>query len=78
MPCPEFTQLAAQVESKRQAYAYVRLNEGRVHVSKERYDELVKEAYAGMVLAIRESVRHKANCSLCKRESAEMREALSE
>ena len=78
MPCQEYNQLMGQVESKRQAYAYVRLNEGRVHVSQERYGELVKEAYAGMVLAIKESGWHKFNCPICKRDSAELGKAIAE
>ena len=68
MPCPEFQQLAAAVESKRQAYTYIRLQESKVALSKARYDELVREAYAGLTEAIKDSLRHQKGCALCRRE----------
>ena len=70
MPCPEYTRLAALSESKRQAYVYIRLNEGKVHVSKSRYDELVKEGYAAMTTAMKDLGWHERNCSVCKQEQA--------
>jgi hypothetical protein len=66
MPCPEYTRLASQFESRRQAYAYIRLNEGKVRVSKQRYGELVKEGYTAMTSAIKDLGWHEMNCSVCK------------
>ena len=50
---PEYMRLAGLSESKRRAYAYIRFDEGKVRVSKRRYDELVKEGYAAMTSAIK-------------------------
>jgi len=58
------------VENKRQAYAYIRLNEGRVHVSKRRYDELVSEGYTAMTDAMKECGWHRMNCLVCKTSSS--------
>ena len=71
MFCPEYMRLAGLSESKRKAYAYIRLNEGKVRLSERRYDELVKEGYAAMTAAIKELGWHKMNCSVCKDESEE-------
>jgi hypothetical protein len=71
MFCPEYMRLAGLSESKRKAYAYIRLNEGKVRLSERRYDELVKEEYAAMTAAIRDLGWHKMNCSVCKDESVE-------
>jgi hypothetical protein len=71
MFCPEYMRLAGLSESKRKAYAYIRLNEGKVRLSERRYDELVKEGYAAMTAAIRDLGWHKMNCSVCKDQSAE-------
>jgi hypothetical protein len=68
MPCDEFNRLAGICESKRQAYTYIRLNEGKVHVSKDRYDELVKEAYAGLTGAIKDLGWHRMKCTICQKE----------
>jgi len=68
MTCPEYTRLAALIESKRQAYTYIRLNEGKVHVSKSRYDELVKEGYAALTAAIKDLGWHQRNCAVCRNE----------
>jgi hypothetical protein len=70
MTCPEYTRLAGLVEKKRQAYAYIRLNEGKVHVSKLRYDELVNEGYSAMKEAMKEFGSHRLNCPVCKRDAA--------
>ena len=67
MECPEYTRLAGLIEKRRQAYAYIRLNEGRVHVSKARYEELVNEGYVSMKEAIKECARHGMNCPVCKK-----------
>jgi hypothetical protein len=71
MFCPEYMRLAGLSEGKRKAYAYIRLNEGKVRLSERRYDELVKEEYAAMTAAIRDLGWHKMNCSVCKDESVE-------
>jgi hypothetical protein len=71
MFCPEYVRLAGLSESKRKAYAYIRLNEGKVRLSERRYDELVKEGYAGMTAAIKDLGWHKINCSVCKNQSVE-------
>jgi hypothetical protein len=70
MPCPEFMRLAGVSERKRQAYAYIRLNEGKVGFSKERYDELVKEGYTAMTAAMKDLGWHEMKCSACKNQSA--------
>ncbi len=75
MPCDDFTRLAGICESKRQAYTYIRLNEGKVHVSKDRYDELVKEAYAGLTAAIKNLGWHRMKCSFCLKELGKNGEA---
>jgi len=69
MVCPEYMRLAGLSESKRRAYAYIRFNEGKVRVSKRRYDELVKEGYAAMTGAIKDLGWHEMNCSICKNQS---------
>ena len=66
MSCPEYTRLAGLSESKRKAYAYIRFNEGKVGLSKRRYDELVQEGYAAMTAAMKDLGWHKMNCSACK------------
>jgi hypothetical protein len=70
MTCPEYTRLAGLVENKRQAYAYIRLNEGKVHVSKTRYAELVNEGYITMKEAMKEFGSHRLHCTVCKRVAA--------
>jgi hypothetical protein len=70
MGCPEKMRLAGLSEGKCKAYAYIRLNEGKVGVSKRRYDELVKEGYAAMTAAIKDLGWHEMNCSVCKNQSA--------
>jgi hypothetical protein len=54
MPCPEYTRLAGLCESKRKAYVYIRLNKEKVGISKHRYEELAKKAYAAMTAAIKD------------------------
>jgi hypothetical protein len=71
MFCPEYMRLAGLSESKRKAYAYIRLNEGKVGLSERRYDELVKEGYAALTAAMKDLGLHKMNCSVCKNESVE-------
>jgi hypothetical protein len=71
MFCTEYIRLADLSESKRKAYAYIRFNEGKVRLSEQRYDELVKEGYAAMKAAIKDLGWHKLNCSVCKNQSAE-------
>ena len=71
MVCNEYMRLAGLSESKRKAYAYIRLNEGKVRLSKRRYDELVKEGYAAMTSAIKDLGWHAMNCSVCKDQSVE-------
>jgi hypothetical protein len=66
MLCQEYMRLTGLSESKRRAYTYIRLNEGKVGLSKGRYDELVKEGYTAMTAAIKELGWHKMNCSACK------------
>ena len=66
MVCPEYMRLAGLSESKQRAYAYIRFNEGKVRVSKHRYDELVKEGYAAMTAAIKDLRWHEMNCPVCK------------
>jgi hypothetical protein len=68
MPCPESQQLAAAVESKRQAYTYIRMQESKVALSKTRYDELVHEAYTALTQVIKDSLRHQKSCAVCRRE----------
>lgn len=68
MACPESQQLAATVESKRQAYVYVRLQESKVALSKARYDELVQEAYSALTEAIKDLLRHQRACAQCQKE----------
>ena len=69
MVCPERMRLSGLSESKCKAYAYIRLNEGKVGVSKRRYDELVKEGYAAMTAAIKDLGWHEINCRVCKNKS---------
>ncbi len=66
MPCQEYMRLAGLSESKGQAYAYIRLNEGKVRFSKHHYDELVQEAYTALKDAIKGLGWHKMNCPVCK------------
>jgi hypothetical protein len=68
MPCSEFQKFAAAIESKRQAYTYIRLQESKVALSKTRYDELVQEAYAALTEAIKDSLRHRKSCAECRKE----------
>jgi hypothetical protein len=70
MSCPEYMRLASLSESKREAYAYIRLNEGKAGLSKRRYDELVQEGYAALKAAIKDLGWHKMNCSVCKNQPA--------
>jgi hypothetical protein len=66
MYCPEYMRLAGLSESKRQAYAYIRLNEGKAGLSKHRYDELVQEGYAALKATIKDLGLHKMHCPVCK------------
>ncbi len=66
MSCPEYMRLAGLSDRKREAYAYIRLNEGKAGLSKRRYEELVEEGYAAMKAAIKDLGRHKMNCPVCK------------
>lgn len=59
--------LAGLCESKRKAYVYIRLNEGKVGLSKQRYDELVKEGYAAMIASMKDLGWHETNCRACKK-----------
>jgi hypothetical protein len=52
--------------SKRKAYVYIRLNEEKVGISKHRYEELAKEAYAAMTAATKDLGWHEMNCKACK------------
>jgi hypothetical protein len=61
--------LAGLCESKRKAYAYIRLNEGKVGISKHRYEELVKEGYAALTSSIKELGWHGIHCPACKAQS---------
>jgi hypothetical protein len=70
MLCSEYMQLEGRVETKRQAYAYIRLNESRVHVSRQRYDELVRDGYTAMTEAMKALGWHKMQCSVCKKHFA--------
>jgi hypothetical protein len=65
MPCPEYTRLAGFCESRRKAYVYIRLKEEEVGISRHRYEELVKEAYATMTAAIKDLGWHEMNCGAC-------------
>jgi hypothetical protein len=58
--------LASLSENKGQAYTYIRLNEQKVRFSKQHYDALVKEAYAGLKDALKDLGWHKMNCPVCK------------
>ncbi len=69
MSCPEYMRLAGLSESKREAYAYIRLNEGKAGLSKRRYDELVQEGYEAMKATIRDLGWHKMNCPVCKNQA---------
>lgn len=60
-------QLAGQVESKRQAYTYIRLNEAKVHVSKDHYADLVRQGYAAMTEAIKALGWHRRKCAVCSK-----------
>ncbi len=66
MVCSEYIRLAGLSDSKREAYAYIRLNEGKAGLTKQRYDELVAEGYEAMKSAIKDLGWHKMNCSICK------------
>ena len=66
MRCPEHIRLSEMVESRRKAYAFIRLNEGKVRMSKQRYEELVKEGYAAMTAAMKDLGWHALRCSACK------------
>jgi hypothetical protein len=66
MVCPEYTRLAELSENKRRAYAYIRLNEAKVNFSKQHYEELVKEAHATMIAAMKDEAWHKLKCTVCK------------
>ena len=68
MVCPEYTRLAELSESKRRAYAYIRLSEGKVRFSKQHYEDLVKEGYAAMTAAMKDAAWHKLKCLACKSE----------
>jgi hypothetical protein len=70
MVCSEYMRLAGLADSRREAYAYIRLNEGKAGLSKHRYDELVQEGYAAMKAAIKDVGWHKMNCALCKSQPA--------
>ena len=70
MLCQEYVQLASHVESKRQAYTYIRLNAAQVHISKERYEELVEQGYSALTAAIKELGWHKSKCSVCSKHPA--------
>jgi hypothetical protein len=70
MICSEYLRLAGLSDSKREAYQYIRLNEGRAGLSKSRYDELVQEGYEAMKSAIKDLGWHKMNCSICKSDPA--------
>jgi hypothetical protein len=70
MVCSEYMRLAGLSDSKREAYTYIRLNERKAGLSKQRYDELVQEGYAAMKAAIRDVGWHKMNCSICKNQPA--------
>jgi hypothetical protein len=63
--------LAGLSESKLRAYTFIRLNEAKVHVSKQRYEELVKEGYTAMTAAMKDLGWHQMNCSACKNQSLE-------
>jgi hypothetical protein len=65
MPCSEYMRLAGLCESKRKAYVYIRLNEEKVGISRRRYEELVKEAYAAMTTVIKDLGWHEMNCEAC-------------
>jgi hypothetical protein len=71
MVCPEYTRLAGLFENRRKAYAYIRLNQGKVRISEQRYEELVKEGYAAMSAAIKDLGWHKRTCPVCKNQSKE-------
>jgi hypothetical protein len=66
MSCAEYLRLAEASENRRKAYAYIRLSESKVRISKMRYEELVKEGYAAMISAFKELRWHELNCSVCK------------
>jgi hypothetical protein len=68
MPCAEYQTLASAVESKRQAYTYIRLQENKVALSKTRYDELVQEAYAALTESIKDLLRHQRSCADCRKQ----------
>ncbi len=70
MTCPEYTRLAELSENKRRAYAYIRLNEGKVQFSKQHYEELVKEGYAAMIAAMKDVAWHKLKCADCTAQPA--------
>jgi hypothetical protein len=66
MPCSEYMRLAGFSESKRKAYVYIRLNEEKVGISRDRYEEVVKQAYAALTAAIKDLGWYEMNCGACK------------
>jgi hypothetical protein len=70
MSCNEYMRLAEASENRRKAYAYIRMSESKVRISKQRYEELVKEGYAAMTTAFKELRWHELNCPTCKNEPA--------
>jgi hypothetical protein len=71
MPCSEYIRLAGLCESKRKAYISIRLNEEKMSISKHRYEELVKEAYAALTAAIKDLGWHEMNeCESCHTRSS--------
>jgi hypothetical protein len=71
MPCAEYMRLAETSAARRKAYAFIRLSESKVRLSKQRYDELVKEGYAAMMTAFKDLRWHEINCSLCREQAKE-------
>ena len=67
MPCPEYQRLAEAVESRRKAYAFIRVNESKVRMSKRHYEELVLEGYTSMTAAMKDLAWHELKCPTCKR-----------
>jgi hypothetical protein len=70
MSCPEHSRLAEASENRRKAYAYIRMSESKVRISKQRYEELVKEGYTALTTAFKEQRWHEINCAACKNEPA--------
>ena len=71
MPCAEYMRLAETSEARRKAYAFIRLSESKVHISKPRYEELVKEGYTAMTTAFKDLRWHEINCPACKKPTTE-------